>query len=168
MSMAGIIPEYKKFAFKFFRIIDMIRTGNEYLFDIRFNRKSSRSDTIRIYRHFAITQYFKSQFFSSAVENIPAFFLEHRISWKEYHAHAIFAIGRQVKAKPDAFIKKEFMRGLNHNAGAISGIAFAAAGTPVFHILQDGQRIRDDLVTTYMPLILATNPMPQESRSKEG
>ena len=146
----------------------MIGTGNKYLFDIRFNGKGSRSDSFRIYRNFTVTQHFKTQFFCGAVENIAAFFLEHDISWEEDHSNTIFAIGRQVKTKPDAFIKKEFMRGLDHDSGTVTGIAFATAGTPVFHVFQDRQCIGDDLVGLLLPLILATKPMPQESRSKEG
>jgi len=118
-QVAGIIPENKKFPFKFFRITDMIGAGNEYLFNVGFNRQSSWSDPVRIYWYLPVSQHFQAQFISSAIENIATFFLEHQISWKEDHAHPIFAISGQMKTQTDAFIKEEFMRGLNHDAGTI-------------------------------------------------
>src|SRR5688572_18542011 len=39
------------------------------------------------------------------------------------------------------------MRGLDHDAGAITSIDFAAAGAAMFHIFKNGQCIRDMLVT---------------------
>jgi len=38
------------------------------------------------------------------------------------------------------------MRCLDHDAGAITCIAFATTGTPVFHVLQDRQGVGDDLM----------------------
>jgi hypothetical protein len=46
-----------------------------------------------------------------------------------------------METEPDAFVKKEFVRGLNHNAGAIAGIDFATAGTPMLHVFKDRECI---------------------------
>ena len=45
-----------------------------------------------------------------------------------------------------AFIKKEGMWCLDQDSGAVSGIAFASTGTPVFHVFKNGQGIRNHLV----------------------
>ena len=47
---------------------------------------------------------------------------------------------------PDAFIKKEFVRNLDHNTGAVACITFAATRSPVLHILQNSKGIRNDLM----------------------
>jgi hypothetical protein len=56
-----------------------------------------------------------------------------------------------VCAQLDAFIKKELMRQLDHNTGAVACIIFATAGTAVLHIFQYSQSIADVLMT-FMPL----------------
>jgi hypothetical protein len=38
------------------------------------------------------------------------------------------------------------MGSLDQNSSTISGIAFASAGTPVFHVFKNGQGIRNHLV----------------------
>ena len=51
-----------------------------------------------------------------------------------------------MESKPDAFVKEEFMRCLDHDPGSVSCVAFTAAGTPVFHIFEYGECVRNDLM----------------------
>ena len=57
------------------------------------------------------------------------------------HSYTIFAIGRQMESKPYTFVKEKFVRSLDHDPGTITGIVFAAAGTPVLHIFKDRECI---------------------------
>ncbi len=114
----------------------MIGTGNENLFHFRFNRKCGWADTFGINRHFAVSQNFKAEFFSSTVENIAAFFSQPDVLGKEHNAYTILSKRRKMNAQFDTFIKEKFMGHLDHNAGAIAGIVFAATGTAVLHVFQ--------------------------------
>jgi hypothetical protein len=51
-----------------------------------------------------------------------------------------------MDAEAYAFVEKEFVGRLDHNTGAISGIVLTTAGPAVFHVLEDRQGIRDDLM----------------------
>ena len=51
-----------------------------------------------------------------------------------------------MDAQTHAFVEKEFVGRLDHDAGAVAGIVLAAAGAAVFHVLEDGQCVGDDLV----------------------
>ena len=51
-----------------------------------------------------------------------------------------------MKPQPYTFVKKEFVRGLDHDTRTISGIDFTTTGTPVFHIFQDGECVGNNLV----------------------
>src|SRR5450432_1070566 len=108
--MTGIIPEDEQLALKFFRVTDMVGTGNKYLFDIRFHGQGGRSDSVRIHRDFPVTEYFQAQLICGPVKNIPAFLFEHYIPGEENHSHPIFTIGRQMEPQLDTFVKEEFMR----------------------------------------------------------
>ena len=44
------------------------------------------------------------------------------------------------------FIKEKFMWHLDHDAGTVTGIVFATASTPVLHIFQYSQCIRNMLM----------------------
>ena len=69
------------------------------------------------------------------------------MAMKENNADCIATEGRQVCTELDTFIKEKFMRGLNHDTGAITCIGFAAAGAAMLHIFQYRQCIGNILVT---------------------
>ena len=51
-----------------------------------------------------------------------------------------------MDAKADAFVEEEFMWCLDHDARAVPCIVFAAAGSAMLHVFEDGQGVGDDLV----------------------
>ena len=51
-----------------------------------------------------------------------------------------------MNAQLYTFIKEEFMRRLDHDACAITGIVFATTGTAMFHVFQYRQCIGNNLV----------------------
>src|SRR4249920_86185 len=84
-QVTGIIPEDEKFPFEFFGMADMIRTCNEYLFNIRFTRQSGWSYSLRINGHFPVSQHFQTQLIRCPVEYITTLFFEHESPWKKDH-----------------------------------------------------------------------------------
>ena len=68
---------------------------------------------------------------------------------QENHADAIFAGVRQVKAQSFAGILEKSVRHLHQNAGAVAGVFLAAASAAMIEILQDHERLLDDLVRLF-------------------
>ncbi len=145
-GVAGVIAKKEQLPFEIVRLFDMIGAGDEDLFHFRFYGEGGRADAVGVDGDFAIAEDLQAEFFGRAGEDIAAFFFEADIAGEEEHADAVFAIGGQVDAEPDTFVEKEFMRDLDHDAGAVAGVVFTAAGAAVFHVLQDRQRVGDDLV----------------------
>ena len=65
---------------------------------------------------------------------------------QERHAHAILAGGRQSEAQADALARKELVRDLDENAGAVAGFRIAAAGAAVGQVDEDFDALDDDVV----------------------
>ncbi len=146
-GMAGIIFQHIQFAFKLIGVFNMVGAGNEHLLHFRLHAQGRGPDAVGVYGYFPVAQYFKPQLFGRAVEDVAALFTQSYFFREKKDSHAVAAIGRQVHAEADAFIKEKFMRGLNHNAGAVAGIGFAATGAAMLHIFQHSKRIGNMLVT---------------------
>src|SRR5262245_26844088 len=65
---------------------------------------------------------------------------------QEEYADTVFAWIRQLKAEPLASILKESMRHLKQDSRTVTGIFFATASPAVIEILQNRQRLFDNLV----------------------
>jgi hypothetical protein len=85
-------------------------------------------------------------FFCGSAKNVSAFFPESYFPWKKNGANPVAAKSRKMNPHFEAFVKKEGMGSLDQDACTISGIVFTSTGTPVFHVLKNGQGIRNHLV----------------------
>ena len=65
---------------------------------------------------------------------------------QENHANAVIARLRQLKTQSGAGLFEKNVRHLHQDAGAVTGVFFAAAGAAVIEILQYRERLLDDLV----------------------
>src|SRR5215813_7239710 len=61
-------------------------------------------------------------------------------------SHAVLAWVWQMKPEPFTGVLKKGMRNLHQNTRTVAGILFATAGPPMIEVLQNGQRLIDDLV----------------------
>ena len=69
-----------------------------------------------------------------------------RLDRQEHHPRAVNAWRRQRKAQRRAFPRKELMRDLNQDAGAVAGLRIAAAGAAMRQVDQDLQSLGDNVV----------------------
>jgi hypothetical protein len=145
-GVAGVVAEEEQFTFEIIGLFDMIGAGDEDLFHFRFYGEGRGADPIGIGGYFAVAEDLQAQFFGGAGEDVAAFFLETDLPGEEEHADAVFAIGGEMDTQADAFVEEKFVRYLDHDAGAVAGIGFATAGSAMFHVLQDGECVGDDLV----------------------
>src|SRR5215467_2667290 len=65
---------------------------------------------------------------------------------QEDQSHAVLAWVWQMKPEPFTGVLKKGMRNLHQNTRTVAGILFATAGPPMIEVLQNGQRLIDDLV----------------------
>ena len=70
----------------------------------------------------------------------------------------------KVETELCALARKELVRNLNQQAGAVAGFGIATARAAMGQIDQDLNALLDDL-WLFSPRMLATNPMPQASCS---
>ena len=73
------------------------------------------------------------------------------------------------KGKPSfsTFANEELVRNLDEDARAVARFWIASAGTTMGQVQKDLDSLVDDVVT-FVPEMLATNPMPQASCSCAG
>jgi hypothetical protein len=145
-QVAGIVPQYKEFAFKHQGVRHVIRAGDENLFHFRFYGKGRGADAGRVYGNLAPGEDLHSQFLGSTDKNVPALFPQLQFLREEDHTHGILAIGRQMYSQLQALLEEEFMGNLDLDTGTVACVGFTTTGSAMFHILQDGEGIRDDLV----------------------
>jgi len=74
--------------------------------------------------------------------NLPAAF----VGRQEDHADTVLTRSGQRDAEPGAFLLEEGVRHLHENARAVAGVLLATAGAAVFQVVQDLERIADDVV----------------------
>jgi hypothetical protein len=124
----------------------MVRAGNENLFYFRLNRAGGKANVFWINGNFSPRKYLKAKLFCGSAKDVSAFFPEPYFPWKENGSNPVSAKSRKMNPHFEAFVKKESMRSLDQDTGAISGIAFTSTGAPVFHVFKNGQGIRNHLV----------------------
>ena len=69
-----------------------------------------------------------------------------RVAGKEHQAGPIATLGRQGDPDPAGFFSKEPVRHLHQDAGAVTGVRLAPAGTAVEQVDEQLQRLADDAV----------------------
>src|SRR5436305_12352348 len=97
--MRCMVAQYEKLALEIIWLTNMIRTGDKNLFNLRLYAQGCLSDAVRIYRHLPVRKDIKTQFFSCAVEDIPALFAKPEFVRKEYNTHAVSPKRWKVHAK---------------------------------------------------------------------
>ena len=86
---------------------------------------------------------------------------------QENHSHTVASGLRQGEAQLLALASEEFVWNLDQDAGTVAGFRVAAAGSAMRKIQEDLDAFADDVVT-FLPEMLATNPIPQASCSCAG
>ena len=124
----------------------MVGAGDEDLFHFGFDGQGGGADAVGVDGNFTIAEDFEAELFGAAREDVATFFFEPDIAGEEEHADAIFAIRGEVDAEADAFVEEELVGCLDHDAGAITGVVLTTACTAVLHVLENGQRVGDDLM----------------------
>ena len=69
-----------------------------------------------------------------------------RLHRQKHHADAVLARRRQREAQLGALARKELVRDLNQDAGAVAGFRIAAARAAVREVDEDLQSLDDDVV----------------------
>src|SRR5579883_289176 len=120
--------------------------SDEYLADDRHGLARCLAQWRRIDRHGSPAQYALPFFLHHTLEGSFADMPSALVGRQEYHAGPVSAWVREFDADLGAFLAKKCVRHLDEDAGAVAGVFLAAAGAAMLQILENLQRIADDVV----------------------
>ncbi len=122
------------------------RAANEDLLDVGLRRARHAADGVHIHRRVAPAEHGEAFFARDPLQNSFGQQAVRRLNRQKHHAHAVLARRRQRETQLGAFARKELVRNLNQNAGAVAGFRIAAAGAAMRQVDQDLQALDDDVV----------------------
>ena len=127
----------------------MPRAADEDLLDIGLRGARLAADGVAVDRRVAPAENRQALFLRNALEDafaLQAAVLVHR---QEDHAHAVFAGLGQLNAQFAALARKESVRNLDQDAGAVAGLRVAARSAAMGQVDQNLDALADDLVAFF-------------------
>ena len=120
--------------------------AHEDLLDIRLRRARLPADRVAVHRRIAPAENRQPFFAGDALDDSFAQQPLLRLHRQEHHADAVGARLGQRETQLRAFARKELVRDLDQNAGAVARLRIAAASAAMRQVDQDLDALADDVV----------------------
>jgi hypothetical protein len=118
--------------------------GDEHLPDARHALEGGAADDVLIHRHITPAQHHHAVLAYHVLEGMLGFQARAHVAGEEDHAAGVLPGGREADADLSALLAEKLVGRAHHDAGAVAGIDFAAAGSAVRHVLKHAQGVVDD------------------------